>query len=240
MNRMRSSRFDARTATRIFAPTRENPEPERRLTPIEWHLQGGIDDALARARREAKPLFVDFWSPGCRGCAWMDAVSYTDPEVAALLAGHFVCVKYDTRRGDPDLLRLSGPNALLWTPTLVVLDPSLSEVRRLVGYLPPRELDAELAVGLALVALRRRELDRAIELLRSVADRVPPPSAAPEALYWAGVAAYYQDGRSLASLSDWWREIGARHPRSAWRERANVLQPPPVEAPVPATTATAA
>jgi hypothetical protein len=210
------------------------------VTAIDWHVQGDIDDAVARACREAKPLLVDFWSPGCRGCAWMDAVSYVDPAIAALLAGRFVCVKYDTKRGDPDLLRLNGSNALLWTPTLVVLDPGLSEVRRLVGYLPPRELDAELTIGLALVALRRRELDYAIGLLGSVADRVPPPSGAAEALYWAGVAAYYRDGRSIASLAEWWREIGARHPRSAWRERAAVLEAPPIEAPLTATTATAA
>ena len=82
------------------------------MTTIDWHVQGDIDGAVARACREAKPLFVDFWSPGCRGCAWMDAVSYAEPAIAALLAGHFVCVKYDTKRGDPDLLRLNGSNAL--------------------------------------------------------------------------------------------------------------------------------
>jgi hypothetical protein len=159
----------------------------------------------------------------------MEACTYADAHVQALLLTEFVCVKYDTHNADPDLAELTGNAPVLWTPTLLVLDDG-AEVRRLVGYVPPDELTAELDVALGLVALRQHALDEALERLQSVADRVPQPTVAPEALYWAGVAAYYRDGHSCAALARWWREIGARYPRSAWYRRADVLHPPRIDA----------
>jgi hypothetical protein len=199
------------------------------MSTIEWYTQGRVDDAAARAKRELRPLLVDLWSPGCRGCEWMEVCTYADAHVQALLLTEFICVKYDMQRADGDLPRLAGNTPVLWTPTLIVLDNG-AEMRRTVGYVPPDELTAELDVALGLVALHQGALDDALERFQDVADRMPQPTVAPEALYWAGVAAYYREGRCQTALARWWREIGARYPRSAWYRRADVLQPPRLDA----------
>jgi hypothetical protein len=42
-------------------------------------------------------------------------------------------------------------------------------------------------------------------------------------LYWAGVAAFYRDSKSVASLTPLWEQIGKDHASDPWWDRANVL-----------------
>ena len=51
-----------------------------------------FDQALAAARAEGKPLFVDFTGFGCVNCRKMEAAVWTDPRVADLLTKDYVLV----------------------------------------------------------------------------------------------------------------------------------------------------
>ena len=51
-----------------------------------------FDQALAAARAEGKPLFVDFTGYGCVNCRKMEAAVWTDPRVAELLTKDYVLV----------------------------------------------------------------------------------------------------------------------------------------------------
>ncbi len=51
-----------------------------------------FDQALAAARAEGKPLFVDFTGYGCVNCRKMEAAVWTDPRVADLLTNDYVLV----------------------------------------------------------------------------------------------------------------------------------------------------
>jgi thiol-disulfide isomerase/thioredoxin len=195
---------------------------------IAWHGQGDVEDALERARREDRAVLVDFWSPGCKGCQAYERETYPDADVAAFLNERFVAIKYNTHQPSADLKRLTGTTALLWTPTLVVLTPQLREVRRMVGFLSPDELLAELGIALGLADLARQRYPEAAARFAPVAHTDLPTAA--EALYWLGVAEFYRGGKSIAPLAPHWRAIGERFPESTWWTRADVLD----EAAVPA------
>ena len=50
------------------------------------------DEALAAARREKKPLLIDFTGYGCVNCRKMEAAVWTDPEVARVMRDDFIIV----------------------------------------------------------------------------------------------------------------------------------------------------
>jgi thiol:disulfide interchange protein len=62
------------------------------------HLPHGLkgyfdyDQALACARQQNKPLFIDFTGHGCTNCREMEAVVWSDPEVLRRLQNDFVIV----------------------------------------------------------------------------------------------------------------------------------------------------
>jgi len=68
--------------------------------PVEWYPWG--PEALEKARREDKPLFLSIGYSTCHWCHVMAHESFADAEVAALLKEHFVAVKID-REERPDL-----------------------------------------------------------------------------------------------------------------------------------------
>lgn len=81
--------------------------------PVDWYPWG--PEALARAREEDRPLLVSIGYSSCHWCHVMERESFEDPDTAALMNRHFVCVKVDREeRPDVDqiymdtLMRLSG------------------------------------------------------------------------------------------------------------------------------------
>ncbi|MEA3332659.1 MAG: thioredoxin domain-containing protein [Pseudomonadota bacterium] len=68
--------------------------------PVEWYPWG--PEALEKARREDKPLFLSIGYSTCHWCHVMAHESFADEEVAALLKEHFIAVKID-REERPDL-----------------------------------------------------------------------------------------------------------------------------------------
>ena len=68
--------------------------------PVDWYAWG--EEALTRARSEDRPLLVSIGYSACHWCHVMERESFEDPEVAALMNEHFVCVKVD-REERPDV-----------------------------------------------------------------------------------------------------------------------------------------
>jgi uncharacterized protein YyaL (SSP411 family) len=68
--------------------------------PVDWHPWG--PEALARARREEKPLFLSIGYAACHWCHVMERESFEDEGIAGLLNAHFVPVKVD-REERPDV-----------------------------------------------------------------------------------------------------------------------------------------
>jgi uncharacterized protein YyaL (SSP411 family) len=68
--------------------------------PVDWYPWG--EEALERARREDKPIFLSIGYAACHWCHVMERESFENPSIAALLNQHFVSIKVD-REERPDL-----------------------------------------------------------------------------------------------------------------------------------------
>jgi uncharacterized protein len=81
--------------------------------PVDWYPWG--EEALAAAQAAEKPLLVSIGYSACHWCHVMERESFENPEIAALMNQHFVCIKVD-REERPDVdqiymdtvVRLSG------------------------------------------------------------------------------------------------------------------------------------
>lgn len=137
--------------------------------------------------------------------------------MARALEEGFVPARVETR-DQPDLARRFR---VLWTPTLVVLDPEGAPLREVVGYLPPQALLAELALVQSLHDLRAGRVADADAGLRAFRARFGGSHAAPEAMYWEGVARYRatKDKETLWAV---WRELVAAYPESTWAARTTL------------------
>jgi uncharacterized protein YyaL (SSP411 family) len=98
-----------------------------RHNPVDWYPWG--EEALERARREDKPIFLSVGYSTCYWCHVMERESFSDPRVAAVMNREFVNIKLD-REERPDLDEvymtatqiLTGqggwPNSVFLTPQL--------------------------------------------------------------------------------------------------------------------------
>ena len=125
--------------------------------PVDWYAWN--DEALARARREDKPIFLSIGYSTCHWCHVMEHESFEDPAIAALLNRDFVSIKVDREeRPDVDRVYMAFVQATTgaggW-PMTVFLTP---ELKPFYGgtYFPPtskwgRPGFAELVTELARV-----------------------------------------------------------------------------------------
>jgi uncharacterized protein YyaL (SSP411 family) len=73
---------------------------QHRNNPVDWYPWG--EEALARAKREDKPIFLSIGYAACHWCHVMEEESFEDPATAKLMNELFVNVKVD-REERPDL-----------------------------------------------------------------------------------------------------------------------------------------
>ncbi|HET9767450.1 MAG TPA: thioredoxin domain-containing protein, partial [Thermoanaerobaculia bacterium] len=121
-----STADSTRPANRLAAAS----SPYLRLhahNPVDWYPWG--KEAISRARREDKPIFLSIGYSTCYWCHVMERESFSDPAIAALMNERFVNVKLD-REERPDLDEVymtatqlmtgqgGWPNSLFLTPKL--------------------------------------------------------------------------------------------------------------------------
>jgi uncharacterized protein YyaL (SSP411 family) len=108
--------------------------------PVDWYPWG--PEALEKARREDKPIFLSVGYSTCYWCHVMERESFSDPEIAALMNELFVNIKVDREeRPDLDDIYLTATQILTghggW-PNSVFLTPEL-EPFYAGTYFPPRD-----------------------------------------------------------------------------------------------------
>ncbi len=95
--------------------------------PVDWYAWGA--EALQKAAAEDKPILLSIGYSACHWCHVMAHESFEDPDTAAYMNSHFVCIKVD-REERPDIddiymqATLSFTNGHGGWPMTVFLTPS--------------------------------------------------------------------------------------------------------------------
>ena len=133
--------------------------------PVDWFPWG--PEALERARRENKVIFLSIGYSSCHWCHVMERESFLDNEIAAFMNEHFVCIKVDREeRPDVDKIymtslqiynQLSGSGRGGGWPLSMFLTP---EGKPFFGgtYFPARDGDRGASTGFATLLQRVHEI----------------------------------------------------------------------------------
>lgn len=103
----------------------------------------------------------------------------------------------------------------------MIFDPAGKERFRFEGYLPPEDFLAQLKLGLARSAFASEKWDDAEKGFEEIVRSHPSADAAPEALYWAGVARY-KSSHNGSALAETARQFKTRYTDSTWAKKASV------------------
>lgn len=137
--------------------------------------------------------------------------------MAEFISTHFIPVKVHIKERKPVFERFGAQ----WTPTVLVVDADGKEHHRLEGFLPVEDYLAQLELGLGKLQFHAHHFDEAKRRFQAVCNDHPKAGGAPEACYWAGVAAYKgtNDAKHLGAAGEL---LKARYPDSEWARKASV------------------
>ena len=146
---------------------------------------------------------------------------YSDPDVVEYVESHFTPVRVHATRNREEFKRLGDRFDAHWTPTILIVDERGREVHRIEGFLPKHDFMSQLELGFAKAAFSRQDYARAAPLFRQVVDEYGDTDAAPEALYWTGVA-QYRATNDASALAETARAFNDRFRDSTWAKKASV------------------
>jgi uncharacterized protein len=155
--------------------------------PVDWYPWGA--EALERARRENKPIFLSIGYAACHWCHVMEHQCFENADIAARMNAHFINIKVDREeRPDLDDLYMLATQLMTGTggwPMSVWLTPTL-EPFYAGTYFPPADSHGRPGFPRLLAALRdtwqNRRADliaqsaRVVEAIRMHADETAGPS----------------------------------------------------------------
>ena len=116
---------------------------------VKWMT---FEDAIQKAKKEKRPVFIDVYTDWCGWCKVMDKNTFNDPQVSKLLNEKFYAVKFNAeqredvvfdnhtfkfvpsgRNGYHELAAALLNNQLSY-PTVVFLDEDFKMIQPLAGY----------------------------------------------------------------------------------------------------------
>ena len=105
---------------------------------ISW--QPWSEDIFKRAAAERKLVLLDLGAVWCHWCHVMDEMTYTDPQVIALLREKYIAVRVD-QDARPDL---SNRYEDYGWPATIIFKWDGSELAKRRGYIPPKPMALSL------------------------------------------------------------------------------------------------
>ena len=104
-----------------------------------------LDQALARATAEGRPVMLDFYADWCVSCKEMEKYTFPDPAVRTALANTLL-LQADVTGVDADDQALMQRFGIIGPPTIVFFSADGAEqtARRIVGFKPAAEFAAHL------------------------------------------------------------------------------------------------
>ena len=136
-------------------------------------FEGTFEDAMAKAKKEKKELFVDFYADWCQPCKLMASEVFTLPEVGEYFNKNFVSIQMNVEA--PENKTLVQKYKVEVLPTLLFINGKGEVVRTINGVMEPGALlhEAKVVRGDALsfeklyekVKKEKKNLDLRQELL---------------------------------------------------------------------------
>jgi YHS domain-containing protein/thioredoxin-related protein len=105
---------------------------------VRW--QTDLKTAAREARRQQKPMLVEFTASWCGYCRRMKQTTFRDREVIRHVNGCFVPVSVDADK-NRELMRAVGVTGL---PTTVIISPKFEIVKKITGYQTPAQMSRHL------------------------------------------------------------------------------------------------
>ena len=140
--------------------------------PVDWYPWGA--EALERAKRDDRPIFLSIGYAACHWCHVMERESFENPDIARVMNEHFVSIKVDREeRPDLDDVYMAAVQAMTGSggwPMSVFLTP---ELRPFFGgtYFPPEDRHGMAGFPRVLASVadayrtRRPEVDQQAAML---------------------------------------------------------------------------
>lgn len=115
-------------------------------------------EALAKAKREGKPLFIEIYTTWCTYCKQMERDVFTTKEAGDYYNGHFISLRYDAVKTDG--IQIRNTYTLPGLPAFLYLSPDGLVLRKTAGFQP---LPAFLAnAGSAVILYSGKDTLRAL------------------------------------------------------------------------------
>jgi len=150
-------------------------------------------------------------------------VTYPQPPVIQVILSHGIPVQFDNSKSENN--RFLHDIHHIWTPDIRILNHDGFELYHFDGFLPPPEFMARTLCGYAMAYLRLKRFDQAEAIYADVLTRFSTTYAAPEALYYLGVARYRRDPDSDELLTQW-ANLRSRYPSSEYRVKQSFKELP--------------
>jgi uncharacterized protein len=206
--------------------------------PLNWYPWS--EEALEKARREDKPIFLSIGYSSCHWCHVMEHEVFEKDDVAAFMNENFICIKVD-REERPDLDSVYMEAVQLMTgrggwPMSVFLTPDLKPFYG--GTYFPHDQFMDLVTQINEVYGSRRDdvLNQATELANRIATSTLPenfeaPGLAPELIEAAterGKSAFDQQNAGFSQSQKFptparWRFLLHQYRRTGHKELAGMI-----------------
>lgn len=104
-----------------------------KVNPDGIHFfKGNWEQALAKSKKEQKPIFLDIYATWCGPCKKLAKYTFSDPDVAKYYNEHFINLSLD---GEKDLgLILANTYQIKGYPALLFIDENGNIIQQTSGY----------------------------------------------------------------------------------------------------------
>ncbi len=146
---------------------------------------------------------------------------WPDERVVKFVTGNFLPARVHVKDDHALFEQYAKRYGAHWTPAILVLGPDGAERHRIEGAATIDDFLAQLTLGLGHVLFNTEAYEQAEQRYREVVDKYPNSEAAPEALYWAGVARYKRI-KDSAALKQTARQFDKHYQQTSWAKKASV------------------
>jgi hypothetical protein len=146
---------------------------------------------------------------------------WPDERVVRFVADNFIPARVHVKDDAAKFQRFGEKYAAQWTPTILQLDSGGVERHRIEGFLPADDFLAQLMLGRAQLDFKAEKWADAEKRFRAIVEKLPNTDAAPEALYWAGVARY-KGSKDSTALKETARAFSTRYTDTSWAKKSSI------------------